>query len=84
MTKKERAARIQGMFVEAFAPESGEEVLHVTVQALSKDNLLIEALLDGPPGHQLYLKLDMQQPDVVRQIHDHLAAGPPVEEGGDT
>jgi hypothetical protein len=73
MTKKQRAARIKEILAGDLVPEIGGK-LFIEVHACSKDCLLVEVLHDRAPGKQVYVKVQVIEPDVVKTIFEALTA----------
>jgi hypothetical protein len=83
VTKAERAKRLQTILVDLLAPLPGRGRLHVEVQAISKNCLLVEALRRGsddevPSPDQVYVRFQVLRPNAVKEIHDALL-GPDEE-----
>src|SRR5262245_31728406 len=79
MTKKERAKKIQETLIADFMPQIGK-TMFIEVQALGKDRLLIEVLNNHKPDSQVFLRLEIGEPDIVRKIYEMLLEGPSGDE----
>jgi hypothetical protein len=72
MTKNERAKKLKEILAELLMPEPGNGQLFVEVQALSAHCLRVEILKDQGPGKQVFIRVEVNDPNVVRNIFEQL------------
>jgi hypothetical protein len=72
MTKMERAKKLKEIFVELLMPQVGDGELFVEVRAASAHCLLVEILKDKAPGRQVFVRVQVREPNVVRDIFEQL------------
>lgn len=65
MNQKERIALLSQLIqepIDAIKARAGWDATFTTVEAHRKGHLLVEALLEGPGGEQLYVRVSFQDP----------------------
>jgi hypothetical protein len=72
MTKKERAQKLKEILLDQLAPRVDGGTLHIEVQALAKNALLVEILKDRGPGRQVFISVQVHEPDVLRRLYEAL------------
>jgi hypothetical protein len=75
MTKHQRAKRLKAILAELLMPEPGRGTLYVEVRALTAHCLRVEVLKDKAPGEQVFVRVEVRRPNVVRGLFDQLTQG---------